>query len=130
MSLNIRLIDNVLPDEILSAIPEDEAKSASEVLARPRHYALVGTQGGKPMFYAVLGIDRDGIVAAYFARAFDRLMGPILVKQLFGAAQLSGRPIRVHADTLGRMKAMARTAGATLQFEAVDGDGIAQGIFG
>lgn len=127
--MKIRLIDSVLPPEILSAIPADEATGAGEVLARPGNYAIVGSQGDKPLFYAVLGVDDAGNASAYYVRTFVPGFGPMLARQFFGAAKVCGVPIRVHSDTLDRAKAMAKAAGAELVSEALDGDGVPLGIF-
>jgi cytochrome c biogenesis factor len=129
MSIKIGLAKSKLPDVVLSAIPAEEAAGASDVLARDGNTAIVGMQGDSPLFYAVLGVDEIGAVSAYYVRTFVPVMGPMLAKQFFGAAQVSGRPIRVHSDTMKRAMAMARAAGADLAGMATDGDGVPLGIF-
>lgn len=130
MTMQIRMVDKVLPTEILTAIPDEEATGATEVLGRDGNVAIVGTQDGKPLFYAVLGLDEIGALAAYYVRTFVPFLGPMLAKQIFGAAQVSGVPVRVHSDTLDRARAMARTAGARVICEAKDGDGVPLALFG
>ncbi len=127
--MKIRLTSGALPAEILEILDPSEAEGAGEVSARADTFAIYATGDKGPIFYAVLGKDKGGIVSAYYVRSFVGGLGPILAKQLFGAARVTGQPIRVHAETLARAKALARAAGAELVAEGVDAEGVKVGVF-
>ncbi len=127
--MKIRLTGAALPAEILDILDESEAAGAREGSAREDTFAIYAIGEKGPIFYAVLGKDKGGIVSAYYVRSFVAGIGPMIAKQLFGAARVTGQPIRVHADTLARAQALARVAGAQLVAEGVDAEGVGVGVF-
>lgn len=79
--------------------------------------------------YAVLGFDEDGTVTIYAARSWLKGMGAIALQGLFKGATVINRPMRVHTETLERFKAYAKMLGASEALEALDADGIRQGVY-
>lgn len=126
MSMKARLISTALPPEILAQLEAKEAEGAAAVSARSDTFSIIAQDGEKLLGYAVFGKDEGGIVAVYYARSCVPIFGPMIMKQLFGAASILGVPVRVHTEKVG---AMARVMGAKVAIEAVDADGIPQGVF-
>ena len=126
MSMIARLIDKQLPPEVLAVLDPDEASGAAEVSARADTYSVYVQNGADLIGYAVFGKDEGGIVAVYYARALVPVFGPMMMKQIFGAAAILGDPIRVHTE---KVAAMARVMGAKVAIEATDVDGMPMGVF-
>lgn len=118
--LQIHLGD--LPADLLADLPE--AETVRELAARADTAALVATDAGKLLGYAVFGWDADNMVAVYAARSVAGLLTRAALTGIFGAAEVMGAPVRVHADKLARGLAMARGMGASVCTHAQDMDGV------
>jgi len=62
----------------------------------------------------------------YAARTFGGMMAEMALKAFFGAAQVLGKPLRVHTD---KLHAFARIIGAEKYMAEIDADGKPQGVF-
>lgn len=111
-----------LPADMLADLPE--AETVRELAARSDTAALVATDGAALLGYAVFGWDADGMVAVYAARSVSGFMTRAALTGIFGAAEVMGAPVRVHADKLERGLAMARSMGASVCTHAQDMDGV------
>lgn len=107
-----------------------EADLVAELMARGDTAALVATDGEALMGYAVFGFDADQIVTVYAARSMGGMLTRAALVGIFGAAQVMGAPVRVHAEKVGRGVAMARAMGAQVVSHARDLDGIPMAIIG
>ncbi len=125
--IQARLTDQPIAPELLAQLDAPEAAGAGEVSARADTMSIIATDGGKLIGYAVIGRDAGGIVAVYYARALVPVLGPMVMKQFFGAAAILGDPVRVHTE---RLEAMARAFGANVVIDGIDADGVPVGVFG
>lgn len=108
----------------------DEAALVADLLARGDTAAMVATDGDSLLGYAVFGWDADQMVTVYAARSFGGLLTKAALSGIFGAAQVVGAPVRVHADRVARGVAMARAMGAQVVTSGADMDGIPMAIIG
>lgn len=128
--MNLQLILGAMAADLAAQLTEKEAADAAELGARGDCQTLLITEGEKLLGYAVLGVDLGDMVTIYMARAVGGgIMAKALMMGLIGAAQVAGKPLRVHADTIGRAKAMARAAGVSLDGFGEDGDGVPMGFY-
>lgn len=119
-----------LPPELVAQLDATEAQNAGEVAARADTVTItILDANGAVIGYAVFGLDHGDMLAVYYARSMVKVFGPMMMKQFFGVAEVMGKPLRVHVDSIRDIKAKARMFGATVALEGEDGDGIMQGIF-
>ncbi|MDS0927302.1 hypothetical protein OD754_10750 [Rhodobacter capsulatus] len=117
------------PADFLAQLPE--AETVVELMARPETAAIVVTKDGTLAGYAVVGSDADGMVCAYSARALaGGAMTRAMLSGIFGAAEVTGAPLRIHASRVSRGVAMARAMGASVVTSGRDLDGVPMAIFG
>lgn len=130
MISKIRISETQLPDHFLQAMEQDEADGAWTMSTRTDTLTLtVEGADGSPIGYAVFGVDQGDMVAIYFARSFVPMFGAMMMKQFFGVAQVMGKPLRMHINSLRDLKVRARMFGADVALEGVDADGLLHGIF-
>lgn len=110
----------------LAQIDAKEADLVRELMARDDTGALVISDAGQMLGYAVIGVDLDEMVTVYAARAVKSMMAKAAMIGIFGAAQVFGKPVRVHTE---KVRAMARMMGANIAVAADDMDGVPMGIF-
>lgn len=128
--MKLSCIRGGFPADLLAELPE--AETVAEVAARSENACLLlQDDAGALLGYAVFGLDLDGMLAVYAARALGGgWVARAAMAGLFGAAQVIGSPLRFHLDDWqGRMKAAARMMGADIAEGILDGDGVRQGVF-
>ena len=126
----LHLISGPLPDQVADLLADDERDGALEVSSRADTNTIwAESADGKPVMYAVFGLDKGDMVAVYYARSFVIGMGPMMMKQFFGASKILGVPMRVHAQDIRDIAIKARVFGAKFSQPAVDADGILMGVF-
>lgn len=76
-----------------------------------------------------LGLDEDGTLTLFHAQSWLSKLAPMAFRSMLTAAQLTGSPMRVHAE---KAAVMARAMGLANEnwCEGIDGDGVRQLIFG
>ncbi|MEM7243384.1 MAG: hypothetical protein AAF429_14480 [Pseudomonadota bacterium] len=130
MSFRIRITFGKMPEHFEQKLTMDEEAGAAEVAARPDTFSImVEDSQSRPVGYAIMGADKGGMIAIYYARSFEKMLGAQLIKNIFGASQILGKPMRMHASSLRDIQVKARMFGADFAFDGVDSDGILQGIF-
>lgn len=127
----VKLQSHGFPQAVIDAMPDKDIEGAKTMAKRDDTNTIWGADGnGKAVFYAVIGWDISGeMVNLYYTDCFIVGIGKMLMKNLFGAANVNGVPLRVHVDTLRGLEAKARGMGATVVTPAKDGDGLFQGVF-
>lgn len=130
MSYQIRMTQGQLPADFISQLSPEEGQGVNEVSSRPDTVSMLVTgDGNAAVGYAVFGRDEGDMIAVYYARAFVPMFGPMMMKKFFGVAQIMGQPLRMHAQSLRDIQIKARIFGADFATDAVDSDGILQGVF-
>lgn len=124
--IDVSVTTNCLGGDVLDHLDADEAALVAEVSGRADTASIVLRQGGAVIGYAVFGLDVSDMVTVYAARAWRSMVARATMQGIFGASQVLGVPLRVHAE---RVRAMARYMGATNAVAAIDGDGIPMGLF-
>ena len=120
------VLARVFPARLAMQLPLSEGRAVGELLARGDTVLMLATDGDKLQGYACFGLDADGMLTVYAARAMAGLSVKLAMQALFGAAQVIGAPVRVHTE---KVKAMAKMMGAKLAFDGIDGDGLPMGVF-
>ena len=121
------IMTDAAPADLVAAVSPDEAAEINDALARPDVYGVVLFKpDNTPARAVVLGPDDGGVVMIYYARCFVPGLGPVMMKSVLGAAQVTGAPLRVATS---KVEAMKKLIGAKLGIEAVDADGVPQGVF-
>lgn len=126
MSLSLSVTRDQLGADVLAALRPEEVELVADVSARSDTASLVLRQAGAVIGYAVFGWDAAEMVTVYAARCWNNMLARAAMMGIFGAAQVAGSPLRVHAD---KLRTMARYMGAKDAFAAIDGDGIPMGVF-
>ncbi|KPU84693.1 hypothetical protein JI58_02230 [Marinosulfonomonas sp. PRT-SC04] len=130
MSFKIRVTQNPLDAAFQSHLSDEEWAGALEVSERQDTFVLtVLSAKADPIGYAIFGLDDGDMVAVYYARSFVKGFGPLMMKQFFGVGQILGKPLRMHVSSLRDIQVKAKMFGAEFSTDAVDGDGILQGVF-
>lgn len=124
--IRCELIGGAIPAEDLDTMPDQDRAHAAAMSARADTKTLLVRGAAGLDAYGVFGIDAGGVVVIYAARAMRTGIGSMAFRAMFGAAHVTGHPIRVHSD---KIRAMARMIGATEFAAAIDADGIRQGVF-
>lgn len=114
------------PAEFMADMDSAEAELVAEVSARSDTMSLIVKQAGAMIGYAIFGFDATEMVTIYAAKSKDSILAKAAMIGLFGAAQVVGKPLRVHTQ---KIRAMAKTMGAERAFACVDGDGLPMGVF-
>jgi len=109
--MRVALTPATISEKFLAQLSGDELDCVAETSARPDTASIVVSDGETLLAYAVFGFDDGGLVNIYAARA-DKMgfAGTALLRSMFGAAQVLGKPLTVHSD---KVRAMARAIGAT-----------------
>lgn len=115
-----------LAADLAAQLPADEAAQVADLGAREDCLTLAYVDGGKLAGYAIFGHGDDGFVVIYMARSMAKGLAAVVLQSVFGAAQVMGKPLRVHTE---RVRAMARMMGADLSSVFADADGIPMGGF-
>lgn len=125
--MRAEIIRDGFPSDLLAQMHLDESSLVAEVAARADTVALViRGQGGEMVGYAVMGFDLSDMVTVYAARSVNNLLARAAMQGIFGAAQILGKPLRVHTE---KLRSMARMMGAEKALAAFDGDGLPMGVF-
>jgi hypothetical protein len=128
-AIRLTLTRAAMAPEYLAILPEPERGIVAEVSARDDTALLTMADDNGLLGYAVIGIDLQGLVVVYAARAMQIGLGSVALISIFGAARVLHKPIRVHVDKVGRALAMARAAGVTMTGMGADGDGVSMAFF-
>lgn len=130
MSYQIRVTQKPLSGAVLGAVKGAERDGALEVSQRADTLTItVQDAKGGAVGYAVFGMDEANMLAVYYARSFVPIFGPLMMREFFGVAEVAGVPLRVHLHKLRELQSKAKLFGANMAVEAVDADGILQGVF-
>lgn len=124
MKLQIVQVD--FPADLLAMLDPQEGDLIRELMARGEVALIATDDDGALVGYAVFGFDAGDMVTVYAARSRNNLMARAAMMGIFGAAQVIGRPVRVHTE---KLRGMARMMGAQIALPARDGDGVPMGIF-
>lgn len=128
--MKIELTLDTMGADFLARLDQGEAATVADVSARDDTATIIVSDAGALLGYAVFGWDDDGNVTVYAARSMAGFVARAALVGMFGAAQVLGAPLRVHADTIGRGLAMARAMGANVVTHCRDGDGVPVAIMG
>lgn len=125
--MDMRIITGAFPPDMLTQLADDERGLVDQVAARSDTASLLVTDGaGRLVGYAVIGFDASDMVTVYAARSLNHMLARAAMTGIFGAAQIIGRPLRVHTE---RLRVLARMLGATQALACLDGDGLPMGVF-
>ena len=124
--MKVTVTKSPLPADLAAQLPADEAAQVAELGARSDCLTLAYVDAGKLAGYAIFGHDEGGFVVIYMARSMAQGLAAVALKAVFGAAQVMGKPLRVHTE---KVRAMARMMGADLTAVLKDSDGIPMGAF-
>lgn len=121
-------LSGTMPIEYLQTLDDIEQQHVADVSARSdtSTVIIVDLDTDKLAAYAVYGIDEGDMFVIYAAHCFMKGIAAVALKSFFGGAQILGKPLRVHTETVA---GYARAMGAPNFFETVDGDGVNQGVF-
>jgi len=125
----LRMSPCVVDKMYLDGLDETLVQNAVAASERPDTLTVCLAKAAEPVACVVIGKDTADMVAVYFAKAYVGGIGPLMMKQLFGAAQVVGAPIRVHVRSVERLRAYAKMVGANVALEGRDAEGVLQGIF-
>lgn len=124
--LSMQIEPGALPASILGQLGAEEAALVGEVSARDDTVSLIVRDGDKLAGYAVMGFDAADMVTVYAARSVNHFLARAAMAGIFGAAQILGKPLRVHTD---KLRVLARMLGAKEALACLDGDGLPMGVF-
>ena len=125
--MKARVTKEPFPADLLAQLNSDEADHVAACSARPDTFTIFAQNGENLIGYVVFGKEEGGdILVVYAARALVSGLGPMMMRQLLGVAEVLGQPLRVHTD---KVRAMARIMGADVAIEARDVDGLLHGVF-
>ncbi len=120
----VRLSGSIGP---VHGIPDADLPHFSEVSGRDDTLTLWGENAnGKLLGAVVFGRDDLDGIRIYYARSMVAGIGPLMFRQLFGVAQVLGKPVAIHGE---RFAALRRVLGTVKGRIETDGDGVDMGLF-
>lgn len=125
--MQVRITALPISMELAAQLPADEAAQALELGQREDTFTFTFAEDAILRGYAVFAPDDEaGFFVIYMARSMMKGLAKTVLAMLFGAATVSGKPLRVHTT---KLESMASMMGAKWSDLIRDADGLPMGVF-